>query len=294
MGMLKTIIKYFFVTVGINPERLIRVISKWSIKSTIIAEDYNELIEKLRNIEPDLSEQYSRGKEKYNDYLELKRRALHAFQCSLMLKVLGKLDAMKLTVVDIGDSAGTHMRYLQELTKSKYEVNTISVNLDSRAIEKIKAKGQKAILCRAEDLNLNMEQRIDLFTSFEMVEHLHNPAIFFHRLANKSGCNTMLITLPYLRYSRVGLHNVRNKVENIIFAEDEHIFELNPEDWTLLMLHSGWKVVHSEIYYQYPTKWFFIKWLLRKYWQITDYEGFWGAILEKEKTYDELYQDWED
>jgi len=293
--MLKTIIKYFFVTVGINPERLIRVISKWSIKSTINnCRNYNELIEKLRNIEPDLSEQYSRGKEKYNDYLELKRRALHAFQCSLMLKVLGKLDAMKLTVVDIGDSAGTHMRYLQELTKSKYEVNTISVNLDSRAIEKIKAKGQKAILCRAEDLNLNMEQRIDLFTSFEMVEHLHNPAIFFHRLANKSDCNTMLITLPYLRYSRVGLHHVRNRVENIIFAEDEHIFELNPEDWTLLMLHSGWKVVHSEIYYQYPTKWFFIKWLLRKYWQITDYEGFWGAILEKEKTYDELYQDWED
>jgi hypothetical protein len=127
-----------------------------------------------------------------------------------------------------------------------------------------------------------------------MVEHLHNPAIFFHRLANKSDCNTMLITLPYLRYSRVGLHHVRNRVENITFAEDEHIFELNPEDWTLLMLHSGWKVVHSEIYYQYPTKWFFITWLLRKYWQITDYEGFWGAILEKEKTYDELYQDWED
>jgi hypothetical protein len=293
--MFKQILRKCVLTIGMNPETLMQVISKWSIRNALRERGYDELVDKLRKIEPDLSEQYSRRKEKYNDYFELKRRAVHAFQCSLMLKVLNELDAVKLTVVDIGDSAGTHMRYLQELTGGKNEVDTISVDLDPIAIEKIKARGLKAILGRAEDLNIGMDQHVDLFTSFQMVEHLHNPAIFFYRLAKKSDCSRMLITLPYLRHSRLGLHNVRNRNEKIVFAEEEHIFELSPEDWTLLMRHSGWNVVHSEIYYQYPTKWpFFLRWFLRKYWQTTDYEGFWGAVLEKEKTYADLYQDWED
>lgn len=288
-------VKKFLAAIGINPRKLNNVIAQWSIARALKEKGYDELIDKLRSIEPDLSEQYSSGKEKYNEYLELKRRALHSFQCSLMLKVVKGFDAAEFTVVDIGDSAGTHMRYLQELTKGKHKIDTISVNLDPRAITKIKAKGQKAILCRAEDLSSEMGQPVDLFICFETIEHLHNPALFFHRLAKKSDCNKMLMTVPYVRNSRVGLHHLRRKTENIIFAEAVHIFELNPEDWTLLILHSGWKVVYSEIYYQYPTKWpSLIRWLLRKYWRMTDCEGFWGAVLEKEKTYAELYQDWED
>jgi hypothetical protein len=293
--MSKSFLRKSLQTMGLDTKTLIRAISRWSIRHALRERGYDELVGKLRNIEPDLSEQYSRRKEQYNDYSELNRRALHAFQCSLMLKVLNGLDAAKLTIVDIGDSAGTHMRYLQELTRGNKEVDTISVDLDPIAIEKIKSKGLKAILVRAEDLSTVTDQHPDLFTSFQMIEHLHNPAIFFYRLARKSDCSRMLITVPYLRQSRLGLHHVRDRSEKIVFAEEEHIFELSPEDWTLLMLHSGWRVVHSEIYYQYPTKWpFFLKWFLKKHWQITDYEGFWGAVLEKDKTFAYLYQDWED
>ena len=227
-----------------------------------------------------------------DDYWELKRRALQSFQCSMMLKALEHLPSGRLTVVDIGDSAGAHMLYLRELTKGKFDVDTISVNLDSRAIEKIKARGLNAILCRAEDLDLR-EKKDDLFTSFQMVEHLHNPAIFFRRLAVKSPCNKIVITVPYLKESRVGLHHIRNRTGKIIFAEDEHIFELSPEDWTLLLLHSGWSVVQSEIYYQYPRKLPIISHLFSCYWKNSDFEGFWGAILEKDTTLSNLYQDWD-
>lgn len=160
-------------------------------------------------------------------------------------------------------------------------------------MEKIKARGLEARLCRAEDLDLPGID-IDLFTSFEMVEHLHNPAIFFHRLAKKSTCQKLLITVPYRKNSRVGLHHVRNRSQGIVFAEDAHIFELSPEDWTLLMLHAGWKVAHSEIYYQYPRKWPIISQLMAYYWRTLDYEGFWGVILEKDLTWADCYQDWEE
>lgn len=253
----------------------------------------NGLVQRLRQIAPDISHQELTAMDGYNDYWELKRRSLQGFQCSLMLEALERFSAKELTVVDIGDSAGTHMLYLKELSRDKLDLDTIGVNLDSNAIEKIQARGQKAILCRAEELDLG-DKSVDLFTSFQMVEHLHNPAIFFRRLAKKSTCNTMVITVPYLQNSRMGLHNIRNKTMRSIIAEEEHVFELSPEDWTLLLLHSGWRVDTSRIYYQYPKGWPIITSILSWFWRKTDYEGFWGAILIKDTIYSDLYQDWED
>ncbi len=266
--------------------------NKCSIHLAINENKFGDLIKKLRKIQPDISRQYS-SQQGFNQYWELKMRALHAFQCYLMCEGLRSLPPRKSTVVDIGDSAGTHMLYLKELTKDRLDIDTLSVNLDPRAIQRIRARGLKAILCRAEELSLENKQ-ISLFTSFEMVEHLHNPAIFFRRLAKKSQCNRLIITVPYMKKSRLGLYHVRKSSDEIVYAGGEHIFELNPEDWTLLMLHSGWKVIYGKIYYQYPRKWPVINQILALYWRMTDFEGFWGAILEKDTTYSDYYQDWED
>ena len=291
--MTKKILKGILTAFRVNTRQLIERFSGWSIQLALLQNGLGELVEKLRKIVPDISMQESSEKDTFNDYWELNRRALQAFQCTMMLKAIENLSSDKLTIVDIGDSAGTHMLYLKELTKGKFEIDTISVNLDPRAIKKIEARGLKAVLCRAEELDLG-EKKVDLFTSFEMVEHLHNPAIFFRRIAKKSPCNRMVITVPYLKDSRVGLHHIRNKNGKIIFAEDEHIFELSPEDWVLLLLHSGWRVVHSEIYYQYPRRMPIMSQVFSWYWRNTDYEGFWGAILEKDTTLSDYYQDWED
>lgn len=291
-AVFKTRVKNILNFFGFNTKK----ISTWSIRQASFESSLSNLAENLRKIEPDISNvesgQKKRQKNLNKSYWELKRRSLHAFQSSLMLKALNYFSTSNLTVADIGDSSGTHMIYLKELCKGKLTLDTISVNLDPTAIKKIQSKGLKAVLCRAEDLDME-GTLIDLFVSFEMVEHLHNPALFFRRLAKKSKCNKMIITVPYVKNSRVGLYNIRKKSKKIISSEEEHIFELNPEDWTLLMLHSGWKVIYSKIYYQYPRKWPILSQILRYYWRETDFEGFWGAILEKNTTLSDCYQDWE-
>jgi hypothetical protein len=290
--VLKPTIKKIAETLGYDLRRITIKIDIVSIRLALQEAGLTGLAAKLAAIVPDLVAQYSRNPE-WDDFLEIKLRGMHAFQTTKMLKALRPFPSPKITVVDIGDSAGTHMLYLKEVCRGHLQVDTISVNLDLRAVEKIKARGLEAMLCRAEDLNLPGLE-IDLFTSFEMVEHLHNPAIFFYRLAKRSSCPKILITVPYLKTSRVGVHHVRSLSPEVIFAEDEHIFELSPEDWTLLMLHSGWKVIHSEVYYQYPRKWPIISRILGYYWKTRDYEGFWVAILEKDLTFANRYQDWED
>ncbi len=291
---IKKVVKNGLSIFGIDAKSLRKKISYWSLVKACKQQRLSDLVETLRKIAPDISKQESRENLKFNAYLELKRRAMHAFQCKLILKAVENVSADKLVIVDIGDSAGTHMLYLKKLTKDKFNVETVSVNLDPRAVEKIKLRGLKAILKRAEEIELeDVGGDVDLFTSFEMVEHLHNPAIFFRRIAKKQSCKRMLITVPYLKQSRVGLHHVRSRSQEIIYAEDEHIFELNPTDWTLLFLHSGWKVTFSKIYYQYPTGWPIVSIFLRWFWKTSDFGGFWGAILEKETTYSDLYKDWE-
>jgi len=276
---------------NVRLKSLAKQISKWSIRRALSEKRMTGMLAKLRKTVPDISTQEFSEKDTFDDYIELKKRSLQAFQCFLMLKALEKLPSGRLTVVDIGDSAGTHMRYLKKLTEGKFDVDTISVNLDERAIEKIRRQGLEAIHSRAEEVDLG-DKEISFFTSFQMVEHLHNPSIFFRRLAKKSKGKRMVITVPYVKKSRVGLHNIRNGFTHPIRAEEEHIFEFSPEDWSLLMLHSGWKVVHSEIYYQYPRRWVIFNPLWKVFWRTADYEGFWGVILEKDTTYSDCYQDW--
>jgi len=293
---IKRIVKKGLSICGIDARSLYQKISYWSLVKAVKQQELSDLVEILRNIVPDISRQESREISNFNAYWELKRRAMHAFQCKLMLKAVENVSTDKLVIVDIGDSAGTHMLYLKELTKGQRDnIDTVSINLDPRAVEKIRTRGLRAILKRAEDIGPEDVggNQIELCTSFQMVEHLHNPAIFFRRLAKNRLCKKILITVPYLRKSRVGLHHLRSKSREIIYAEDEHIFELSPEDWTLLFLHSGWKVAFSKIYYQYPTGWPIAAIFLRWFWKTSDFEGFWGAILEKETTYSDLYKDWE-
>lgn len=287
------IIKNVLSLLGMKPRKVYEMIGMWSVRKAINQSGLYTLTERLREIAPDISDQESSGKDTFNKYSEVIRRARQAFQCALMLKLVNSIHSKKLTVADIGDSAGTHMLYLRKLTKERFSIDTVSVNLDPRAIEKIRKRGFKAILCRAEELDLG-DQHVDFFTSFQMVEHLHNPAIFFRRLAKRSKTDKMIITVPYLKASRVGLYGIRYKTNKIIDAEEEHIFELSPQDWTLLFLHAGWKVIHTQIHYQYPQRWPIISFILKLFWRHSDFEGFWGAILEKDTTLSDLYQDWEE
>ncbi|MFH1369579.1 MAG: methyltransferase domain-containing protein [Elusimicrobiota bacterium] len=273
-------------------DKVLESVFGWSVKRAVNQNGLNGLVSELRAIIPDISDQESSERPYFNEYTEVKRRALQSFQLLLLQKAVELIDAPRITIVDIGDSAGSHMLYAKNLIKDK-EIDTVSVNLDPNAVKKIEKRGLKAVFCRAENLDLG-GRKIDLFTSFQMVEHLHNPSIFFKRLADRTSCDKMLITVPYLKTSRVALHSIRKQTHLQVNAEQEHIFELNPSDWELIFLHSGWKIKYSRIYFQYPKGIPILSQILGYLWRYFDYEGFWGAILEKDTSYMKLYQDWEE
>jgi len=242
-----------------------------------------ELKNKLEKIVPDIIDQYTNFKVD-SDYLKLKVRGLHAFQISLVAKVIDEFKNP--TIVDIGDSAGTHLQYINDLFR---QCRGLSVNLDPVAVEKIKAKGLEAIQARAENLD-TYNIRTDIFLCFETMEHLMNPWEFLHELSIKTQAKYLIITVPYVKHSRVGLHHLRNERFENVRAENTHLLELNPQDWKLVVKHSGWRLVDETIYRQYPR----MNWLrlTQCLWKKYDFEGFYGLILTRDDSYAKLYQDW--
>ncbi len=248
-------------------------------------QNLNKLSARLEEIVPDIKHQYSTF-ELNTPYLILKVRNQHAFQISLIEEIINEFDNP--VIVDIGDSAGTHLQYILSIYKNK-NIECLGVNLDTKAIDRIKAKGLNAIYARAEDLN-KYNVNADIFLCFEMIEHLIDPFHFLHELSSKTQCKYLVITVPYLKKSRVGLHHIRSGRKDDICAENTHIFELDPEDWKLIVQHTGWKVVKERIYYQYPRK--HLLWITKYLWRKFDFEGFYGLILMKDDAWSSKYKDW--
>jgi hypothetical protein len=260
-----------------------------SLAAAVRERGWDELVARLRIIVPDVLPPSvpNRG------HWELKRRLQHAFQCTLLLKALDTLPQRNVRVVDIGGT-GIHTRYLSVLGSRGRSIDTVDVNVDPDVIAAQEAWGRQALLCRAEKLAAKLAgEQVDLFLMFETAEHLHDPALFFHRLARRFDCPVVL-TVPYVRRSRVGLFNVRQGNRKVIAAGDEHIFELTPDDWTLLLRHAGWKVTCSDICRQYPTKYPLLRWYFSSLWRHAEFEGSWGAILTKDLTSADRYADWEE
>jgi 2-polyprenyl-3-methyl-5-hydroxy-6-metoxy-1,4-benzoquinol methylase len=275
-----------FIPKSIKPflREILQSVMKTSIEKASKEQGLKSLSDKLTKIVPDITEQYSTFKVD-NPYAEVKVRNQHAFQIVLANEVVSEFE--KPTIVDIGDSAGTHLQYIMGLYPQKMQC--LSVNLDAQAVEKIKQKGLEAVNARAEDLHkYNIDANI--FLCFEMLEHLMNPCHFMHELSTKTNAKYMVITVPYLKNSRVGLHHIRGGGVRDVYAENTHIFELSPKDWKLLVRHSGWNVAQERIYLQYPKRGFL--WITKALWRRFDFEGFYGMILTKDNTWSSKYMDW--
>ena len=259
-----------------------------SLRSAIKSQGLHTLFCKLTSIAPDIGDQYTNS-EIESDFWVTKVRALHSFQISLVEKAIKRLTVVhnnKLALVDIGDSSGTHALYLRSLYDN---ISILSVNLDAEAVAKIRKKGLDAIHARAEDIE-SYSIKADIYMSFEMLEHLSDPAQFLHKLSKNTQCGAFVISVPYLEKSRIGLHHIRKSIFKPHFAENTHLFELSPTDWQLIFKHAGWSVYFDQIYFQYP-KCHYLR-ILKQYWKNNDYEGFYGAILIKDTTYSDLYKDW--
>lgn len=243
------------------------------------------LVQKLKAIIPDLSDQYVTFKVE-NEFLERKVRNLHAFQVRLIMDAVNIIKRKKenALLVDIGDSSGNHLIYLKNLMSN---IESISVNTDKEAVRRINMKGLKSIESRAEELHKNtaFNKSADIFISLEMLEHLESPTSFLTDMSQKSKCKLFVITVPLVNASRVGLYQIRNaRDDRPLDPENTHIFELSPDDWDLLFKYSGWKIKNRYKYFQYPRKSPLT--LLRFFWKmLDDFDGFYGVILEKDDTY---------
>ncbi len=263
-----------------------RIQSK-SLLAAVKQQGLAPLFGQLSRLVPNISEQYS-SFVLDSFYLKTKVRAQHAFQISMVENAFSCLNInpeLGVTIVDIGDSSGIHLQYLHGLYRN---IRALSVNLDEKAVEKIKNKGMEAIHARAENLKQYSVQA-DVFLSFEMLEHLSDPLQFLHSLS-ETECRTLVVTIPYLAESRIGLLHIRQLQRQEIHAETTHIFELSPEDWRLLFLHSGWQIIYDKIYYQFPRVGLWR--LTKKLWKRTDFEGFYGAVLVRNNEWSKLYKDW--
>ena len=145
------------------------------------------------------------------------------------------------------------------------------------------------MLIRAEELHKH-NIFADIFLCFEVLEHMMNPCRFLYDLSSKTNVKYMIVTVPYLKNSRVGLKHIRRNRKEIVYAENTHIFELSPGDWKLITKHAGWEIVMKKIYFQYPKKSFFR--LTKCLWRNFDFEGFYGMILKRDNSWSSLYMDW--
>ncbi|TBR22047.1 hypothetical protein EPO15_08770 [bacterium] len=257
-----------------------------SLRAAVREQGLSALAARLREIIPDVSRQYSSFAVD-TPYLEEKVRGQQAFQISL---ALGEIDSLPgASVVDIGDSSGAHVLYLKALSPASQR-RWLSVNLDAAAVERIRARGLEAMLVRAEELHAH-DVRADIFLSFETLEHLSDPISFLHALA-QTRCRRLVLTVPYVRRSRVGLHHIRQGLRKRVSPESTHHFELSPEDWRLVFLHAGWRVVRDEVYLQYPRRHPLAA--TKAVWGSMDFEGFYGAVLTPDPSWSVLYSGWQD
>ena len=266
-----------FATQNIKPfiKQLLESVYIKSLKKTAKEQGLNTLVNRLEALVPDVTYQYSTVKIDTH-YLKTKVRNLHAFQISLVNEVINEFENP--VIVDIGDSAGTHLQYLMGLYSN---IKCSSVNLDKEAVERIRGKGINAIHARAEDLDqYNID--VNIFLCFQVLEHMMNPCMFLHNLSEKTNAKFLVVTVPYVRKSRVALNYIRRNMNEIVKAENTHIFELSPEDWKLIVRHSGWDIVKERVYLQYPKRSFYrlTKYLRRRF----DFDGFYALILKRDNS----------
>ena len=287
-GFLKRILPNRLLPWIKHVDELIRI---KSIRAALREQKLSPFYRQLAEIVPDITHQYT-SFALDSEYLKTKVRALHSFQIALASEALQFIHSSPEdtpTIVDIGDSAGTHLQYIKGLHQDR-PLRCLSIDVSSEAVRRIKEKGLEAICARAEDLT-SLSIEADMFLSFEMLEHLMNPCGFLQGLSEKTNCKAFVVTVPYLARSRVGLHHIRHDQKRNVNPENTHIFELSREDWRLIFRHSGWAIQADKIYLQYPKRSIFRP-LWKRYWRHLDFEGFYGAILKPDKSWSSLYDGW--
>ena len=284
----------FAKSLGVDTRAAYHGMSRASLDAAIKEQKLDLLRDRLREIVPDLSQQYTGGQdaEEYRRYWETKLRSLHAFQVHGILEALDAIGGGPLDIVDIGDSSGNHGKYVKTLSGDSRVAGFTSVNVDPAAVEKIKRQGGDAYLAKAEEFDYSAVPA-DLYLCLETLEHLTDPTRFLHKLAEEGVADHLLITVPYRRQSRFGgslLDHIGTDPATALPPESTHIFELSPTDWRRLARFAGYRTVFERIYLQYPRRG--LMRVTAPVWRKLDFEGFLMLLLARDLRVAKRYTGW--
>lgn len=278
-------------------ERILFRVLLLSINSASREQRFKDLGDQLTLLVPDITDQCTTHT--LTPHWASIVRNRHAMQVKLMQTAITLLGTPgTVSAVDIGDSSGTHLRYIMAIN-GNVNFNTLSINLDPIAIDKIQGHGMDAIQVRIETMydHPDFISDADIYLCFETLEHLRDPVTFLHDLSNNTTGKYLILSMPYLRKSRVGLHQLRPQPGRILDGEIRpfaagatHIFELCPDDWNLLFKFAGWRVVESIRFTQYPKRNPLT--LARFLWRRLNFDGYYGVILQQDDSTSSQYLDW--
>jgi len=217
-------------------------------------------------------------------------RMLICAQAVFMTRVIESLKSDGASVssyADIGDSDGS-TRMLFEKAIDVPDISTVGINIQAEAVEQIRALGLDAECMDA----MKMAERgmqYGVASVFETLEHLPDP-IGFLRAMQDVAQERLVISVPLIVNSRVGLGYLKSNwpKEKSATIANNHIFELTPEDWNKLFLHTGWRVDISWRVQQFP-RWGLLRLLMMYAWRRISFEGFYFVSLVKDDTYSSRY-----
>ena len=189
--------------------------------------------------------------------------------------------------IDIGDSDGS-VRYLLKHSMSDLNMDTLGINLQAGAVEKIRQRGLAAECVDAMHIH-EAGRKYDIVSIFETLEHLSNPIGFLTSIKNIVK-NKLVISVPLINKSRVNLSYLSERwpKDKVPTIENTHIFELSPKDWRKIFLHSGWRIESQKMIKQFPSRGL-LKLMMQYVWRKISFEGFWFVSLEKDDTFSSRY-----
>ena len=187
------------------------------------------------------------------------------------------------TYLDIGDSDGSTRILLRESVEN-FDIYTLGINLQVKAVEKIKQKGLDAECVDAMQL-YKQGKKYDVVSVFETLEHLPNPIGFLENI-HESVNQRLIISVPLIVNSRVSFGYLGDNwpKEKVPTIENNHIFELSPKDWEKIFLHCGWAIEKEWKVKQFPDGGILGN-IMKYAWRKISFEGFWFVSLKKDNTY---------
>lgn len=197
-------------------------------------------------------------------------------------------DEKHCSCLDVGDCDGAMRLLLREYLRD-FSLDSLGINLQLEAVEKIRQKGLPAECIDAMEFG-KTGREYDIVSIFETLEHLPNPLGF---LENIHGAvrHRLIISVPFVHQSRVSLRYLdknwdKNKVPTI---ENTHIFELSPLDWDKIFRHTGWRIEQQWRLEQFP-KSGFLRLIMQQAWKKISFGRFWFVCLTKDMTYQKRFR----